>query len=160
MSLSLGTNEVRSIVTYCSEEVKRQQRFAPQVGNMVDAWMDALDHQYHGGPLTIEMIERWGRMVEPRVNENGFRTVPIYVGNGFTAIPKVRPELILIRLERLIEIFDAMTALEAYLEFEEIHPFRDGNGRTGKIILNWQNGTLLDPIFPPNDIFGDWISNP
>jgi fido (protein-threonine AMPylation protein) len=53
-----------------------------------------------------------------------------------------------------------MTALEAYKEFEFIHPFEDGNGRTGKIILNWINGTLLDPIFPPNDIFGYEISNP
>jgi fido (protein-threonine AMPylation protein) len=53
-----------------------------------------------------------------------------------------------------------MAPLEAYVEYEEIHPFVDSNGRTGKIILNYLNGTLLDPIFPPNDIWGDWISNP
>jgi fido (protein-threonine AMPylation protein) len=51
-----------------------------------------------------------------------------------------------------------MTPEQAYYEFEIIHPFRDGNGRTGKIIYNWLMGTLRAPVFPP-DMFGG-ISNP
>lgn len=35
-----------------------------------------------------------------------------------------------------------------------------GNGRTGKILLNWLNGTLLNPIFPPADFWGRPIQNP
>lgn len=27
---------------------------------------------------------------------------------------------------------------QAHIEFEKIHPFVDGNGRTGRMILNWQ----------------------
>jgi fido (protein-threonine AMPylation protein) len=43
-----------------------------------------------------------------------------------------------------------MTPDEAYLEFEEIHPFVDGNGRAGKIIFNWLADSLGDPKMPPN----------
>ena len=42
------------------------------------------------------------------------------------------------------------TPEEAYFEFEYIHPFRDGNGRTGKIILNLLNRSMSDPIWPTN----------
>jgi fido (protein-threonine AMPylation protein) len=41
-----------------------------------------------------------------------------------------------------------------------VHPFRDGNGRTGKILLNWLNQSLNAPIFPPSDLFGSPIRNP
>ncbi len=26
----------------------------------------------------------------------------------------------------------------AHVEFERIHPFEDGNGRVGRIVMNWQ----------------------
>ena len=45
------------------------------------------------------------------------------------------------------------TADDAYLEFQRIHPFVDGNGRVGKILHNWLNDTLHDPILV-KDYFG------
>lgn len=30
------------------------------------------------------------------------------------------------------------TIQKAHIQFEEIHPFVDGNGRTGRMVMNWQ----------------------
>jgi hypothetical protein len=38
------------------------------------------------------------------------------------------------------------SADEWYAAFEFLHPFRDGNGRTGKILFNWLTGTLENPV--------------
>lgn len=36
---------------------------------------------------------------------------------------------------------------EAHVAFEKIHPFRDGNGRTGRMLMNWQRVTLgMEPL--------------
>lgn len=52
------------------------------------------------------------------------------------------------QFEDLVETVD-----DWYLAYEWVHPFIDGNGRTGKILHNWLNGTLDDPVLVP-DYFG------
>lgn len=37
-----------------------------------------------------------------------------------------------------------------YFEYEQIHPFSDGNGRTGKILYNYLLDSMDDPVLPPN----------
>ncbi len=157
---AFSSNEVIMIADYCAEEVRRQGRQAPQVGHMIRAWFNALENQYAGAKFDVGLIENWGRLIEPNYNVNGFRTIPIYVSDGYETIEKAKPETIFARMQRLIENIDNMDAFDVYREFEEIHPFQDGNGRAGKIVLNWLNGTLLDPIFTPNDFWGKEILNP
>lgn len=161
--VQLSTDEVNRIARYCGEEVRRQyaHTWEPdvplRVAGMIEAWLDALNSQWRGETLSSEHILRWGAAIEPR-NAKGFRTIPIRVGYS----EKMKWPLIERAVENLcqeIEVFNVGT-FEAYKEFEEIHPFVDGNGRTGKIILNWVNGTLLDPIFPPDNFWGDRIINP
>ena len=45
------------------------------------------------------------------------------------------------------------TADDWYLAFEAIHPFGDGNGRSGKVLHNWLLGTLNEPVLVA-DYFG------
>lgn len=145
--------------TYIVEEVRRQGHNVrdPVDGGLRIAWM-----AYAWGlaeatqDLTIEFVERLGRLVEPAQNRNGFRTVRVRVGERECP----QPEEILPRLTRLWEAKGSLSPLEFYREFEITHPFRDGNGRVGKIILNHLNGSLPSPIFPPHDFWGEPIRNP
>ncbi len=41
-------------------------------------------------------------------------------------------------------------AYEFHLEYERIHPFRDGNGRTGRLILN---KILIQNGYPPMIVY-------
>lgn len=45
------------------------------------------------------------------------------------------------------------TADDWYLAFEAVHPFGDGNGRSGKVLNNWLLGTLNEPVLVA-DYFG------
>lgn len=50
----------------------------------------------------------------------------------------------------------------AHIAFEKIHPFEDGNGRVGRIILNWQRVKAGLPIMvileEDRDEYYDWFN--
>ncbi len=148
------------VVSYVTEEVWRQghditaKDGLERVSWMLEAWCEAIRLAKIGKP-TIFVARTLGCLVEPIKNE-GFRKVDVRVGAQFCP----PPERIYGLLQTLFEQHDIITPMEFYKGFEEIHPFVDGNGRTGKILLNWLNNTLHDPIFPPIDLWGHPIRNP
>lgn len=149
-----------TVIDYVREEVERQGHDTEvldgieRVSWMLNGWEYAL-HACHRNIEGADIVAI-GKLIERRKNASGLRTVGVRVGSRICPNPNEVPRL----LDRLMEIEPSMKPLEFYKEFEEIHPFVDGNGRTGKILLNWKNGTLLKPIFPPADLFGEPIRNP
>ena len=145
-----------TVIEYVTEEVRRQGHDITcldgieRVGWMLNAWSWALSWFINGEDITIDDALKLGTMIEPGKNPHGQRGCGVRV--GLRICPP--PEEIQQRLERLWELQISMTPIEFYKAFEEIHPFVDGNGRVGKILLNWKNGTLLNPIFPPSDLWG------
>jgi hypothetical protein len=126
--------------------------------------------------LMLQNIETLGQLVEPIDNKNGFRTIPIGVTDGYGGwIEKAKWDRVPFMLEMLLDSYytgmlatDALDAANGdphyrgwhklsqtaedqfYYEYENIHPFRDGNGRSGKILYNYLLGALDAPILPPN----------
>jgi len=174
-----------TIVRYCAEEVARQGDTPRHVVHMIQAWQQAQQDYAAGLPLSLERVEHYGRLVSPTYNPWGFRKGAVQVGKRFPphgakmyAFLRQWLDAVLAPEEtRMVQLWALAVALAggeakeyrrskehnyyaatAYYVFELIHPFSDGNGRTGKIILNYLYHTLDDPVFPP-DFFGG-IANP
>ncbi len=163
-----GTMPRRSewnVVDYCREEVERQGHDTrtmdglDRVKYMLDAWTYAMRYVDAYGVLekpTTEALIVIAKLIEPDKNRNGIRKVNVRIGS--VKLPDHGD------VQRLLAGFflrlPKLNPFEAYRELLEVHPFEDGNGRTAKVILNWLNGTLLSPVFPPNDFWGRPIRNP
>lgn len=136
----------REIVKFCSIEAILQMSGELSVGWMVDAWIYA---QENCGRLpTVNDVLEIGKLVEPVENAKGFRTCGVQIGHevkmDWHNIPR-----------QMVDIIDAvrekrLNAAEFFKAYEECHPFRDGNGRSGVLLGNWIGGTLDHPIWMPN----------
>ena len=80
----------------------------------------------------------------------GFKKVSLIVGDSPTTSPKdvekELKELINWYKENKGKIHPLILAYDFHLKYESIHPFRDGNGRTGRLILN---KILIQNGYPP-----------
>ncbi len=84
-----------------------------------------------------------------------YRRIPVRVAGAYTE--PVPPYLIEEKMAELLAVnegrVDIMTTVERvalfHLEFEGIHPFIDGNGRTGRLILNLE---LIRNGYPPINV--------
>ena len=102
-----------------------------------------------------EFDERFIKKLNETINKNiketsGFRKVQVFI-QGSDYIPQ-EPEKVPNLMNYYVynynnDIEDIFLKIAKYhIEFEKIHPFEDGNGRTGRLLLNYE---LLKNDLPP-----------
>ncbi len=106
-------------------------------------------------PLSESIIRQIHYLVlaDKREDRGVYRRVPVRI-MGAKHEP-VQPYLIQPKMEQLLESYrnnteHIITKLARFhIEFEGIHPFIDGNGRTGRLLVNLE---LMKAGYPPIDI--------
>ena len=129
-----------------------------EIENHKQAFEHVIQHLANEDSLSIEIIKEIHADLTDRLqydrgqfkkNEN------MIIGSEFqTASPAETPFLVqqlVDNLEYRLDVADSdddklLAILDTHIQFERIHPFSDGNGRTGRIVMNY---SLLQQGFPP-----------
>lgn len=106
-------------------------------------------------PLSESVIKQIHFLVlaDKKDDRGVYRRVPVKI-MGANHDP-VQPYLIQPKIEELLESYRYSTdhivtkLAQFHIEFESIHPFIDGNGRTGRLLVNLE---LMKAGYPPIDI--------
>lgn len=114
-----------------------------------------------GTPISEGVIKEIHSLVlmNDRQNRGVYRRVPVTILGALHTPPQ--PFLVPEQMEQLLADYEGMknrlhiveAVAEFHLRFEGIHPFLDGNGRTGRLILNL--GLIKAGLLPVNVKFAD-----
>ena len=134
---------------------------------------EAINHKYAlgialrdlGAPLTERLVKDVAIQINRNINEiGGYRKVQVVIRNAEHMPPA--PNQVNQLMMQLVFDYNAaetddpfLREAQLHLRFERIHPFEDGNGRTGRILVN--RGLMkagLAPVVIPLERRADYLA--
>jgi Fic family protein len=126
------------------------------------AVLEALE-EAHAGPLTVDSLCRWHRTLmtgspTPSRHVGVVRDEQGWIGGTspldahlVTPPPERVPDLLddLVTFVNRTDVDPVSHAAIAHAQFEVIHPFADGNGRVGRVLIAWVLVRRLSLVAPP-----------
>lgn len=115
--------------------------------------------------LSLDMIKRIGIFINKNIEEiNGFRNTPVmiigasHIPTNAYDVPRLLSELVYkVKKSEFNSIYEYMAYW--HIRFERIHPFTDGNGRTGRVILSRMAlRNCLAPVIIPVDYRANYMN--
>ena len=117
----------------------------------------------HAGPLTVDSLCRWHRTLmtgspTPSRHVGVVRDEQGWIGGTspldahlVTPPPERVPDLLddLVAYVNRTDVDPVSQAAIAHAQFEVIHPFADGNGRVGRVLIAWVLVRRLSLVTPP-----------
>ena len=126
----------------------------PHVTNSVAAWKYVTKHN-RSELRFADLLHLFQRQMNGLLSMNelgGYRKCQVRVGPHVPPPPEHLPRL----MDRFMAMFNEQAAdpLTLHYEFEWIHPFVDGNGRTGRLLWAWDLMRRGNSIYPILDHYG------
>ncbi len=111
--------------------------------NLLDAWK-YLEENCQKFPTDEDLFELHKRVnngIESDATLGKYKVVQNYIGNVYTSsflfVNEKMTKLLKWIKAAYKEVDDFEVAFQSHAQFEIIHPFVDGNGRVGRLVLNW-----------------------
>ena len=158
---TLTLRETALIIQHGMTIAEKPIREHLEVIGFKDAFYYIIELANQNEPLTLQAIKDIHSLVlmNDAQNKGRFRTVPVKIlgASHDTAEPYKINELLtalLLDYQTWLQHEHPLQAIaRLHLEFESIHPFIDGNGRTGRLIINLE--LIKHGLLPVNIKFSD-----